>query len=212
MELDMLILGEVKSCIASMACRAVELRCVALEQRGARGRRGRMESWPSAHVRSADTVFVPPFSFGVLSTFWKPGPVHSFTLVSWSPGFREVRPEGGMLRPDLSMRTDSGRGQLVTHAVWVPIREYPLQSFLPRKWRALCCRPVHPSPLVLPLWDHVKWLWDRGEWGGQHVAQPRGLRQSVHRQGWVPARPRDADSKPRYGTSLQGGSDVNKTY
>lgn len=58
-----------------------------------------------------------PFSFDVLSTFWKPGPVHSFTLVPWSPGFREVRPKGGMLRPDLSMRTDSGRGQLVTHAV-----------------------------------------------------------------------------------------------
>ena len=57
----MLILGEVKSClIASMACRAVELRCVALEQRGACGRRGRMESWPSAHVRWVGSVFAPP--------------------------------------------------------------------------------------------------------------------------------------------------------
>ena len=215
MGLDMLILGEVKSClIASMSCRAVELRCVALEQRGACGRRGRMESWPSAHVRWVGQCLRPsdPFSFGVLSTFWKPGPV---TASPWFPGpwaSGSFGPKEGCSEPDLNMRTDSGRGQLVTHAVWVPIGEYPLQSFLPKKWRALCCRPVHPSPLVLALWDHVKWFWDRGEWSGQHVAQPRGLHsQSVHCQGGVPARPREADSKPQYGTSLQGGSDVNKT-
>lgn len=97
----MLVLGEVKSClIASVTCRAVELRCVDLEQRGARGRRRRMESWPSSHVQWAGQCLRPsdPFSFGVLSTFWKPGPVHSITLVPWFPGFREVQPEGGMLR------------------------------------------------------------------------------------------------------------------
>nr|CAI9707754.1 unnamed protein product [Rangifer tarandus platyrhynchus] len=60
------------------------------------------------------------------------------------------------------MRADSGRGQLVIPAVRVGIGECALQSFLPRKWRAPCCRPVHPSPLVLALWDREKWFWDRG--------------------------------------------------
>lgn len=87
MELDMLILGEVKSCIASMACRAVELRCVALEQRGARGRRGRMESWPSAHVRSADTVFVPPILFPSMSSLHS-GNLDPCTASPWFPGPR----------------------------------------------------------------------------------------------------------------------------
>lgn len=128
----------------------------------------------SSHVPVGGTVSSPsdPFSFGVLSTFWKPGPVHSITLVPWFPGFRGgSATREGCSEPDLNVALI--RGMAAGHTPCECLSEkYPLQSFLPRR-RALYCRPVHPSPLVLALWDHVKWFWDRGEWGGQHVAQPR---------------------------------------
>lgn len=98
MELDMLILGEVKSClIASMACRPrrVEV-CGFGAKRGSwkTGQNGELAAGSCAVGRTVSS----PFLLRCPSTVWKPGPVQGITLVPWYPGFREVQPEGGMLR------------------------------------------------------------------------------------------------------------------
>lgn len=95
-----------------------------------------------------DGVFAPPILSPSVSS------LHSGNLdpCTASPGFSGTRASGrfgpreGCSEPDLSMRTDSGRGQLVIHAVRVPIGECPLQRLLTEKVESALLSASSPQP------------------------------------------------------------------
>lgn len=130
--------------------------------------------------------------------------MHSITLVPWFPGFRRFSLREGCSEPDLSMRTDSGM------ASWSPtpcecLRRVSCRASYRERGRALYCRASSSQPLgacsVGPREMVV--LGTEGS-GWQHVAQPRDFTPNLSTARLECLLKAEADSKPQYGTPLQG--------
>lgn len=82
-------------------------------------------------------------------TFWKPGPVHSITLVPWFPASGRFS-LGGRDAQSLIWACALIRGRPAGHPRLVSaFRRVSSAELLTEKGRALYCRPVHPSPWCL---------------------------------------------------------------